>query len=267
MLWTSRRNDVAELDVTQEHSIPPVRNYRHCAAPHEPMCKSRLAMVNYIEVAARSLGMRPVDWEVDLGQEVECTAHWNGKISVGKAHLDTDHVLFRGEFRVKVPFDEVREVRSADGHLLLKTDTTEISLEIGRKSDRWLDAIRNPKSLIDKLEVKRGGRAAVLCVDDARFHGELATRLATSDGHAEQPPYDWIFFGVEITQDLKQLEDLKGKLAPKGMIWVIMRKGKAATVKDADLFPAASEAGMAVVKVAAFSETHTAQKLVVRKTP
>jgi len=44
---------------------------------------------------------------------------------------------------------------------------------------------------------------------------------------------------------------------------VIHAKGKAAAFKDVDVFAAAKKAGLVDVKVASFSGTHTAEKLVV----
>lgn len=200
-----------------------------------------------------------------MGQEVECTAYLDGRTSIGKAYLGTDHVLFRGEFRVHIPFKDLTEVRSMDGHLHLMTNAISLSLKLGRKSDQWLAAIRNPKTLLEKLEVTAAGRAAVVDVSDRDFPAKLTERGVEVDGALADGPYKWIFFGVERPADLERLGNLAERLVPGGMIWVIMRKGKEATVKDGDLFPAASAARMAVVKVAAFSETHTAQKLVVRK--
>jgi len=202
-----------------------------------------------------------------MGQEVDCTAAWNGKISEGRAWLELDHVLFRGDFRVQILINEIVEARSTDGHLHIRTANTELSLKMGRKSDRWLDTIRNPKTLIEKLEVKNAGRAAVISVTDAVFMSQLRQALMEIDEEpaTESDPYNWIFLGVNRPEDLSRLSELRTHLAPSGMIWVIMRKGKDATVKDRDLFPAARNAGMAVVKVAAFSPTHTAQKLVARK--
>jgi hypothetical protein len=200
-----------------------------------------------------------------MGQEVECTAYLDGRTSIGKAYLGSDHVLFRGEFRVHIPFKDLTEVRSMDGHLHLMTHAISLSLKLGRKADQWMAAIRNPKTLLEKLEVTAEGRAAVIDVSDRDFLAQLAASPAETDRQIADGPYKWIFFGVEKPADLERLRDLSESLVPGGMIWVIMRKGKEATVKDSDLFPAATAARMAVVKVAAFSETHTAQKLVVRK--
>ena len=200
-----------------------------------------------------------------MGQEVECTASWRGETSIGRAYLGSDHVLFRGAFRLRIEFTEIVEIRSLDGTLTLRTSTDELSLILGRKSDNWLEAIRNPKSLMEKLEVKGPLRTALVGSLDDAFTRSVIEIAGKPDIGAENGPYDRIFFAVEAVPNLHDLSALRCQLVMGGMIWVIMRKGKEATVKDADLFPAAATAGLAVVKVAAFSETHTAQKLVARK--
>ena len=72
-----------------------------------------------------------------------------------------------------------------------------------------------------------------------------------------------IFFGAAERGDLARLDKLRAFLTPAGAIWVVHTKGKGAAFKDVDVFAAAKRAGLVDVKVASFSETHTAEKLVV----
>jgi hypothetical protein len=55
---------------------------------------------------------------------------------------------------------------------------------------------------------------------------------------------------------------MKGLLTPAGGVWVVSVKGKAATVKDAEVIIAGRAAGLVDMKVTAFSPTHTALKFV-----
>ena len=50
---------------------------------------------------------------------------------------------------------------------------------------------------------------------------------------------------------------------PNGAIWVVSRKGKAATLRDVDVIAAARASGLVDNKVASFSATHTALRLVI----
>ena len=70
-------------------------------------------------------------------------------------------------------------------------------------------------------------------------------------------------FGADAVTDLARLAELRDYLTPAGAIWVVHTKGKAAAFKDVDVFAAAKKAGLVDVKVASFSATHTAEKLVV----
>jgi hypothetical protein len=51
-------------------------------------------------------------------------------------------------------------------------------------------------------------------------------------------------------------------MARNGAIWVVHPKGKGA-LKDTEIFAAAKTLGLVSTKVARFSETHTAEKLVI----
>ncbi len=48
-----------------------------------------------------------------------------------------------------------------------------------------------------------------------------------------------------------------------GAIWVVSRKGKAATLRDVDVIEAAKDARLVDNKVCSFSDTHTALRLVI----
>ncbi len=62
--------------------------------------------------------------------------------------------------------------------------------------------------------------------------------------------------------DLKYLPSLAQAMQKTGAIWVFYPKGQPHTTQ-ADLMAAGKHAGLAGVKVASFSATHTALKLVI----
>jgi len=77
------------------------------------------------------------------------------------------------------------------------------------------------------------------------------------------PDTDLVFLAADSTAELAGLANLRTRIKPAGAIWVVHTKGKGAAFKDVDVFAAAKQAGLVDVKVAAFSTTHTAEKLVV----
>ena len=72
-----------------------------------------------------------------------------------------------------------------------------------------------------------------------------------------------MFFAVTTPSDLDRLATLKKSLQPAGAIWVLRTKGPAATVSEREVMAAGKVAGLVDTKVVAFSETHTAERLVI----
>ncbi len=198
-----------------------------------------------------------------MGAESQCTVQFGGQRSEGKAQLETDHLIFRGAFRLSIPRKSITKLEATDGTLRVTFPDGTAIFELGPTAAKWAHKISNPPSLLDKLGVKPGMRVAVLGVDDDAFLEQLAER--TSDVARRTPKKDTeiVFFGADEVADLARLAKLRDYLTPAGAIWVIHTKGKGAAFKDVDVFAAAKKAGLVDVKVASFSSTHTAEKLVV----
>ena len=63
---------------------------------------------------------------------------------------------------------------------------------------------------------------------------------------------------------LSRIATCSRALAPAGALWVVHPKGTNG-LKDTDVFAAGKAAGLTYTKVARFSDTHTAEKLVIPK--
>ena len=198
-----------------------------------------------------------------MGSEVQCTVQFEGKRSDGTALLETDYLLFRGTFRLKIPYTSISKLDAADGTLHVTFPEGVALFELGPKAATWAAKIRNPRSLLDKLGVKAGMRVAALGIDDTSFLEQLAARTDDIARRTPKQNTEIILFGAAERGDLARLDTLRGFLTPAGAIWVVHRKGKGAAFKDVDVFAAAKRAGLVDVKVASFSATHTADKLVV----
>src|SRR5438093_131155 len=89
-----------------------------------------------------------------VGQEIACTASRDGGRAEGRAQLETDEVLFRGDgMRLRMPYSSITDVRAADGVLEVDHDGETTTFDLGDKAARWADRIKNPKTVIDKLGV------------------------------------------------------------------------------------------------------------------
>jgi hypothetical protein len=192
-----------------------------------------------------------------MGAESGCTARWSGRVSDGKALLETDELIFRGSFRLTIPYREITDVHADGGKLFVEWSGDEVILEVGSCAEDWLNKILYPKVLVDKLGVKPDHRVAVLGLDA----GFLARRTRTPPSTRATRDHDLIFLAVEKAADLTRIAKLTGALAPAGALWTIRPRGKK-EVSESAVREAARAAGLVDVKVARFSETHTAEKFV-----
>jgi hypothetical protein len=197
-----------------------------------------------------------------VGREHDCTATMNGKRSNGRALLETEEVIFRGEtFRLRLPFKAIKEIEVKGDDLRLAYGEDRVTFALGAaEAEKWANAIKNPKSRADKLGVKAGQSVALLNIDDEALPGELEAKGAIV-GKLKKG-IDVVFFGANKTKDLAKLATLREKLASAGAIWVVRPKG-VATISEKDVMSEARAAGLVDVKVVKLSETHTAEKLVI----
>jgi hypothetical protein len=136
---------------------------------------------------------------------------------------------------------------------------------LGRNADKWAEKIRNPRGLLDKLGVKPGMRIAVLGVEDIEFLDQLTARAGAPDKSIDAGDLDIILYEADSHDDLLWLAELRSAIKPAGAVWVVSPKGKGIEVRDVDVMAAARDVGLVDNKVASFSATHTALRLVIPK--
>ena len=197
-----------------------------------------------------------------MGQQVRCRAEFDGKSSEGTAQLETDHLVFRGDFRVSIPLKEVRSAESTDGVLRIKFAGGEAAFDLGARAEKWAQAIRSPKSLLDKLGVKPGFVVSVVGVKDDGFLDDLRTRGADVSVGRLRKSSDMVFLAAQGPRDLKRLERVEPYIKRDGAVWVVSPKGKP-DIRDVVVIEAGVAAGLVDTKVVRFSESHTALKFVI----
>ena len=195
-----------------------------------------------------------------MGFDTTCSATFKKQTSVGRAQLESDHVLFRGDFRVRLPLSSVTGVSTREGVLSLKSAEGTLALALGPAAEKWASKIANPPGRIQKLGVKPGMRISVIGLADADFAAELNAAGADVSTRLRKDS-DQIYVAIESAKDLQRFSAVLPSLTQEGAVWAIRRRG----LKDASeaaTMAAGIAAGLVDVKVARFSETHTAEKFV-----
>ena len=126
------------------------------------------------------------------------------------------------------------------------------------------DDTPSTRPLLDKLGVKPDSRVALIGDFPDWFHVLLLERAAFIGEGAPAEPVDLIFLLADTHAELDLLHDLRHRIEQNGAIWVVSKKGKAATLRDVDVISAALDAGLVDNKVVSFSETHTSLRSVIR---
>src|SRR5580658_9872149 len=108
-----------------------------------------------------------------MGQELDCTLRYRQRTLAGKAYLETAYILFRGEERLKIHFEQVTGVHAAGGVLKLEFADGPALFELGAAADKWARKILHPPTRLEKLGVKPGLAIAVEGDLDAGFLREI----------------------------------------------------------------------------------------------
>ena len=197
-----------------------------------------------------------------MGSQVQCKVRYGKKTSEGNALLETEELIFRGDFRLTIPFKDIQSVEAKDGQLYFAFAEESAIFDLGPFAEKWAAKIRKPKSLIDKLGVKPDFQVAVLHVADDAFWTQLKERTTNIATGKSKPESDIIFLGAETKTDLRKLASLPKSIKKNGAIWVIWPKGRP-ELKEDDVRAAAIAAGLVDVKVVKFSDSHSGLKLVI----
>ena len=197
-----------------------------------------------------------------MGAEARCSLTFGKTKAEGKALLETDALIFRGgDVRLSVPYRQISAVEARGGSLRVTFPGGTAVFDIGDAAPKWAAKIVNPPSRLDKLGVKPSHVVILLGIRDDAFLNEVAARTSRMSTRASGQA-DLIFYGAESRDALERLKPLQKHLKRDGAIWVIRPRGVKA-ITEADVMKAGKAAGLVDVKVARFSDTHTAEKFVI----
>ncbi|HKV62360.1 MAG TPA: hypothetical protein VJO16_10630 [Candidatus Acidoferrum sp.] len=197
-----------------------------------------------------------------MGNETVCKVQYGKQQSDGKALLETSEILFRGDFRLKIPFSTIKSAKAVDGELRLQTADGLALFHLGAAAEKWCDKILHPKSRVEKLGVKPGAKVSALGVFESEFLKEIGGVTELVSKGKVPADTEYIFFAADLQKDLAALPKISKSMKGAAALWIVYPKGQK-QITELEVLAAGRKAGLKDVKVVGFSATHTALKFVI----
>ena len=198
-----------------------------------------------------------------MGNEAKCTVRFGTQKSEGKALRETSDLIFRGEkFRLTIPLREMKSVKAANGELRIAFAEGNAVFELGPLAEKWANKILHPKTVMEKLGVKKESNLGLIGSFDEDFLRELRGQTKKISEGKIAADTELIFLRAESRKVLEQLKKIAKAMKGAVALWVIYPKGQKA-ITEMDVLIAGREAGLKDVKVVGFSATRTALKFVI----
>jgi hypothetical protein len=196
-----------------------------------------------------------------MGAEAKCLVRFGRQKSAGKALLESEDLRFSGDFRLKIPFRDIKSLTANDGKLTVNFGEQTAVFELGNVAERWAEKIRNPKTRIEKLGVRAGDKVQLTGSFDDDFLAEL-NRSGAEVLHENSEPPRFHFVAADSIKSLSKV--LPRSLAQDSAIWIVYPKGQT-EIREIDVLNAGRARGWVDIKVTAFSASQTAHKFVLPK--
>ena len=202
-----------------------------------------------------------------MGNEVKCQVRSGKQESEGKALLETSEIIFRGGFRLKLPFATILSAKVVSDELQLQTADGVAIFQLGAATAaKWCEKILHPKTRIEKLGIKPGMKVSLIGFEnqDEEFVKEIESvkAVVTPTNQAPSKDCDFIFFRIDTNKQLTQIAKLARGILGAVALWIIYPKGQQ-HITEGDVLSAGRKAGLTDIKVVGFSSTHTALKFVI----
>jgi hypothetical protein len=203
-----------------------------------------------------------------MGRESTCTARFSwierGAKRAGKALLEENELLFRGEPRVKLSRGEITGLAVDGDELVVEAKLGTARFDLGAtEAERWRARFLSPPSLMDKLGIKSGcAVAAVGPVPAEVLRG--AASAGAKVGKAAGTTTQVVLLAARTEKELERVVALAPKLEPAARLWVLYPRGKA-ELPESTVRKVVLATGLVDNKTARVDDVWTSLQFVVRK--
>lgn len=196
-----------------------------------------------------------------MGREAICTIHFRGEAAEGKALLEGESLILRGDIRSRIFRSTITKIEVKGDKLALIADGQPLTLDLGAKeAARWHAALLRPApTLGTKLGISAASRVFVVgAVCDPDLAAVVEPARVSS-----LPQAQMLLAVVLSARDLDEAL-VTARLAPTLPLWCVYRKGEA-PVSDGMIRNRLRNEGMIDTKSCAVSELLTATRYGFRK--
>lgn len=196
-----------------------------------------------------------------MASESPCKLRMGREQYIGIARLDAEHIDFAGQTKFRFRFSEMRNPSLVDALLAFDFHGNPVRMDVGERAPKWLDSIRNPKSLSEKIGVRTGDVVRFVNFEDPILCEQIVQKDARMVGSEWKEPCNLIVFGVERPPELRQLESLAESVLPDGAVWVMLPR-ISKTITQSNILAAVRQAGLLdSIKPVTYSDSFTAYKV------
>lgn len=193
-----------------------------------------------------------------MGRELQCNVQLGKQSGRATAHLDSTGIQLRGSIRGEWQLVQLDDLAVRDDILVASTPDGTLSISLGKiEAEKWLHALKNPKSRAEKLGLK--AKMRVYVVSD---NNEISEEILSADCVVSKrvDDADLMFMPVMNSKALNGFKKISADADRTQHVWVLREKGSAAKVPEKMIFEAAAAAGFKPTKTLRWSEELTADR-------
>ena len=193
-----------------------------------------------------------------MGRELQCNVQLGKQNGLATAHLDSTGIQLRGSIRGKWQLVQLDDLAVRNDSLVASTPDGALSISLGKiEAEKWLQALKNPKSRAEKLGLKANMRVYVFS-DNSEISEEILSAGCVVSKRIDDA--DLMFMPVMSSKALNGFSKLAAGAARTQHVWVLREKGSATKVPEKMIFDAAAAAGFKPTKTLRWSEELTADR-------
>lgn len=197
-----------------------------------------------------------------MGRELQCNVQLGKQSGLSTAHLDSTGIQVRGSIRGKWLPAQLGDLAVRNDSLVASTPDGVLSISLGKiEAEKWLHALKNPKSRAEKLGLKAKMRVYVFS-GHSEDGDEISEEILSADCIASKriDDADLMFMPVMNSKALNDFSKFSADVIHTQHVWVLREKGSTTRVPEKLIFDAAAAAGFKPTKTLRWSEELTADR-------